>query len=439
MYKLNEDFILRFEFFGGLIHNTSNVDEYILDEQTTILLYLLNNGVSYDLCIDELKRRGYNNVDIKPLIDNKVIVKSNNKSKYDLNKINEKIDFLLSRSKKINFLSSPNQVSLYLTSKCQLRCKFCYFKDKLCKYPESSIYNWLNVIRKLKKMGVLYISLLGGEPTLYNDIDLVLQELDKNKIISTITTNGIYMKNSTFDIIKNSKYITPTYSLQSLNGDINSFLTGQNGDKTLNLIKKFRKYGKDIRINVVSTIQDFEDMKKMIDFCHSEGIKNLYYNIYMSFEKNNLYNKEFLEYRQIDDIIKQYVLKNNYNVNVQVQGCLLYSAYYDKNININTEYEKIKFGCEAANTKIEIMPNGDILPCAAFNSNIAIDNCFESNIEDIWFNSKLLNDIRNMNNNDSNCQKCKFNSFCKGGCPAYRLHKHNNINMERDDRCKIIF
>ena len=129
----------------------------------------------------------------------------------------EKYKKILNEAKKRNYLSSPIEVSIYPSSFCQLNCKFCYFSTKRNNYKNFiSINKWLKLIDELKNNSVIYLSILGGEPTLYPHIDEILQYVDKIKFKTTITTNGLDIKKSTFDIICKSKYITPTISIQSL-------------------------------------------------------------------------------------------------------------------------------------------------------------------------------------------------------------------------------
>ena len=47
-YELNPNVIIRFEFFGGLLHFINNAEEFELNFANTIFLKALNKGFSYE-------------------------------------------------------------------------------------------------------------------------------------------------------------------------------------------------------------------------------------------------------------------------------------------------------------------------------------------------------------------------------------------------------
>ena len=63
-------------------------------------------------------------------------------------------------------------------------------------------------------------------------------------------------------------------------------------------------------------------------------------------------------------------------------------------------------------------------------------NIFEYDLEDIWLNSKVLNDLRKFKNPDKSCQKCSYYYFCNGGCIGYKLNHKGTISAG-DPRCPI--
>ena len=445
-YELNPDMIVRFEFFGGLLHCITNADEYELDFANTIFLKCINEGFSESdtfKIINEIIKCDYV-IDISDYLNEKIISLNNKRKKRkDTEKFKKIIEEEIKNVKNINHLSFPIQVSLYLNSTCQLNCKFCFFEDKMDVYKEFHCADdWISLIKSLKKYGLIYLSILGGEPTLYNEIDKILLAIDELKIKTTITTNAFHIKDSTMKIIINSNYITPTISLQSLNDDTNRYLMGVNPENALQTVNEFVKNGKIPRINTVVTNQSKKELCDMVDFCVEKGITDFYIDVFVNNGNDGLKNHTFSEYRKIKEYIDEYIKNKNYEDRIffQLQGCLLYSAYKDCNEeNLETEYEKIKYGCEAGNTKLEIMPNGDVYPCVMFNHNqFKYENVFKRDIKDIWYNSDYINKLRNRKCLYDKCLGCKFYDFCNGGCPALVLNNNDDINLMADERCQII-
>ena len=68
------------------------------------------------------------------------------------------------------FDNKVKQVFVYITSRCQLRCRQCLYKPLLCnESTDIDFYTLVDLLKEFYKYGAYKISFLGGEPTLYND------------------------------------------------------------------------------------------------------------------------------------------------------------------------------------------------------------------------------------------------------------------------------
>lgn len=441
MYIINSNWLLRVEYFGGILFDKKNNEQYQLTLPNAALLYLLKDGNNLKeakIAVEEYFKTQIDDQDVEDFINNSVIAKTSNKAN-NLD-MHGKLEELMGSVKKLEqnqCLSAPIEVSLYPTSVCNLKCKFCYFESKSCHYKKNTdVAMWKKLVDELKRMGVIYVSLLGGEPTLYSEIDTLLMYLENNQFRTTITTNGYSVREETLKIICTSEYITPSVSIQSLNKDTTKYLNGGNVDKVLEFIDKLICYGKVPKLNTVVTIQTFEELTDILDYANQKGIYDVSFNAYMELTTFGLPVRTFVDYRHLDERLKEYVSSKGYNINVQMQGCMLYTAYPELENPIECEYDKFIYGCEAGKTKLEIMPNGDVYPCAAFQiGEFKYENAFEKSITDIWMNAKYLKQLRNRKIKDTKCIQCKFVDFCNGGCPANNLLKNNSIETRSDERC----
>ena len=167
-YDFNKDFILRFEFFGGLLHSIVNATEFELDFENTVFLKCIQLGYKFDDAVSFTSK--YFNKEYFPCLDdfineNILILSKENLIKKKINFIYLKkcIDNFINQVSNIKNLSFPIQASLYLNSSCQLNCKFCFFYDKRKIYSKTRNYDdWIKLIKEMKEYGIIYISILGG-------------------------------------------------------------------------------------------------------------------------------------------------------------------------------------------------------------------------------------------------------------------------------------
>jgi len=87
----------------------------------------------------------------------------------------------------------PLVANLYLTGKCQARCKYCYVG--LVGAPEKperefTLEEWKQLIDDLYDRGTRLFGLLGGEPLLYRHIDELIDYIDSKNVFINLSTNA---------------------------------------------------------------------------------------------------------------------------------------------------------------------------------------------------------------------------------------------------------
>src|SRR5258708_32210993 len=83
-------------------------------------------------------------------------------------------------------------VYLYVTDKCQLRCGHCYMGERLEIGRTMPLADVLHNLSLWRKMGGSKLSILGGEPTLHPDFELIVEAANRTgyeKVI--LNTNGL--------------------------------------------------------------------------------------------------------------------------------------------------------------------------------------------------------------------------------------------------------
>jgi len=82
---------------------------------------------------------------------------------------------------------SPLSATLKLTTQCNLRCNHCPWLKQ--KSQDLSTGKWKNIIRELKKRGVRFLVLEGGEPTLRQDLQELIEFGRSLGMITIVATN----------------------------------------------------------------------------------------------------------------------------------------------------------------------------------------------------------------------------------------------------------
>lgn len=95
----------------------------------------------------------------------------------------------ISRIKDLKTNPRPVMVDIALTSECTQKCEFCYLKNRT-----KGVLKLEDIINFLKIVKPLSIDLAGGEPTLWKDLDKLLEWCYTNNIKTGLITNGARLK-----------------------------------------------------------------------------------------------------------------------------------------------------------------------------------------------------------------------------------------------------
>lgn len=82
-----------------------------------------------------------------------------------------------------------------LNRNCNMHCRFCYAGNRLSDTDVMDIKKIEQMIEILKEHEIKKVLILGGEPTLYSDLEKVIMLLEKNNIKIGLQTNGLLLNN----------------------------------------------------------------------------------------------------------------------------------------------------------------------------------------------------------------------------------------------------
>jgi MoaA/NifB/PqqE/SkfB family radical SAM enzyme len=165
-----------------------------------------------------------------------------------------------------NGAPKPFSASYVVTNKCNLRCTYCNFP--YLKEPELNLAQIETLFVRLRKMGVVRLGLLGGEPLVRKDIGEIISMAHKMGFFVSLNTNLLLYKQ-----FKN-KLNPVDYYLTSLDGTKEKHITNrgkQDYDAIIDAIRDIVSDGKKITAIAVVTDTDRESTDYLLDLAHRES------------------------------------------------------------------------------------------------------------------------------------------------------------------------
>ena len=314
---------------------------------------------------------------------------------------------------------SNNGLCIYLTNKCNLRCKHCYMYAGTKNNDELTTEEVISILTEFKMKGGEVVTFTGGEVTERGDIDLILKHSHNTGLINTVLTNGVAWNDELIE--RCNEYINEVQiSIDGYDEISNSKVRGTgNFNLALNNVDKFIKKGVRVSVAVTPLFNDLKnDKEKYIIFAKKliNKYRNKDFHIKFNFElldgrelKAN--TQENKEYSKIMDEI--------------VEAC--YTGYKEKEFIINHKENQIMDNCGYGG--ITISSTGDIYCCNRIHELKSYANIRNNNFSEIMEMSNRVVNLSNINNLEP-CNKCELKYICGGGCRIVNFNELISIKKK---------
>lgn len=333
------------------------------------------------------------------------------------------------KSQQKQYIPSGLLFQWHITERCNLRCSHCYqenYSGKELSYQELikilERYNdLLNYWRKnagnRKVWG--HITITGGEPFVRKDFfDLLEVFSSNNKNFSfAILTNGTFIDEN---MAHRLSRLGPSFVQVSIEGTKNTHdkIRGNgNFDKTVTALK-----------NLVR-----ERIRTLISFTAHRGNYKEFTDVArlgMKLKVSRVWADRLIPWGSGSEMKEQLLTPNEtrefFEIMYKARNEAKQRFFSRTEIAMHRALQFLVAGgmpyhCTAGDTLITVQPNGDMYPCRRMP--IRVGNLLETPLIDLYYESKLFNDLRNRQRIINGCRGCIYIRWCRGGlkCLSYAL------------------
>jgi MoaA/NifB/PqqE/SkfB family radical SAM enzyme len=180
----------------------------------------------------------------------------------------------------------PTTCNYYVTLRCNQRCTFCNIPHTNDGSPsrEPTMEQVRANFRDLKRLGVMFLDVTGGEPLLYRNIVEMLALAKKHRFFTTVTTNGMLYPKFADQLA--GKVDALLFSIDSTDPDEHDRIRAMKSfHLALEALAAARKLNQPLYISHVVTNESYDHVDEMVRFAHDQGAI-LYLNPCFSFFGN---------------------------------------------------------------------------------------------------------------------------------------------------------
>jgi len=336
------------------------------------------------------------------------------------------------------------------TNRCNLSCLHCYSKSTLDEIDTLTTSQIKKTILEMKNEGVKFIIFSGGEPLTRKDIFEIADFCKEHKIITYLSSNGLYFTKSNIQKITDSF----NYIGISIDGDASThdYFRGLKGafEETLKAVKLVNATDAKVGIRFTMTKETINSLKYIFELVEKENIQKIYIShlVYSGRGFDNLKMDLTKEQRRkavefiLDKAFEYYETGRDIEIvtgNMEMDAVLFFNKFKKKYPKLKEKMRKrlITWGGNSAGKKlVNINSEGDVRPDPFFP--LTIGNIIKQDFSDIWTNGDLLDNLRihPRNQINGNCKSCKQLDICNGGSRA-RAYAINGDLWAEDPSCYL--
>ena len=314
----------------------------------------------------------------------------------------------------------PTTVSVYLTRRCNLSCRYCFYDAGRSGEKELDTGQALQLLDQIAALGVKRVNFMGGEPLLREDLFLLAGRARERGLEVNLITNGTLI---TPDVARKIKEHFPLLqvSLDGLEAE-HDFVRGAGGfDRALQGIKNLLDEEIPFAVSCIISRINRERVGEFMEFLISLGVPYFHCVNLQAHGRGACHQDMTLSFGRYIETLFQLYKKYHGPIAINQFAQLL-----------NIKPGVRKDNCGAGELMVEIDADGKVYPCYKFMSPpYAAGDVRCSGLAEIYRDSPVLRRLgRATIEITPDCLLCDVRYFCGGGCLAERLQGNDKNQCE---------
>lgn len=327
------------------------------------------------------------------------------------------------RPLEVNFSPLPVLSEVAVTSRCNLRCAFCYGGSSGAGRPANAAGEMATeeIERILAKIflqaRVPSVSFTGGEPTLRPDLCRLVGYARGLGLRVNLITNGTLLTAVLARDLAAAGLDTAQVSLEGVTPATHDTVTGVPGsfDRTLAGVAHLEACGIPVHTNTTLNQRNLEDCRRMPRFVREElGLDKFSMNLVIPSGTALAREDLLVRYSEVGPLVED-VMKESRRLEVEFMWysptplCLF-------NPILHALGNK---GCGACDGLLSVDCRGNVLPCSSCAD--PVGNLLQGDFADIWGSGRARS-YRLKRLAHPQCRECDSFPACHGACPLYWRH-----------------
>jgi GeoRSP system radical SAM/SPASM protein len=323
--------------------------------------------------------------------------------------------------------SAPLTFNWTLSYQCNFACSHCYSREEVAE--ELPFEELKLIVDILSEQQVPFINFGGGEPLIRDDLLDITRYATQKGLNVSMNSNGWLLDYAAAEQIKAAGFKSVGISIDSAVAQSHDEFRNMNGsfERATAALDALHAVGVKTTMSSVISRINFQDFRSLLDLARKHTVSQVFLHNFKC-SGRGFKNREdldltpeewqnfYVEALQVKNETKDLLISFDDPVIASLPG-------YDENPLVK--------GSSCGKLSLHLRPNGDITPCGFIP--LVVGNILTDNFEDLWYNSPVLNGMRNKEAKGK-CQGCGAYQDCLGGCTARAFATTGDLS-EPDPHC----
>ena len=348
-------------------------------------------------------------------------------------------------------MRTPRSLDLEITARCNLRCRYCYFfNNPAVEYRDLPTEEWLKFFDELGSLGVMNVSLAGGEPFIRDDLPVLLEGIVRNRMRFSLLSNGALIDDEIAAFIaRTGRCECVQISVDGSCAAIHDTCRGRGAfDGAVRGIRTLQRHGVNVAVRVTIHRHNVNDLENIAHFLLEElglpgfGTNSAGYlgtcrlnagDVLMTIAERQLAMATLLR------LAEKYPGRISATAGPLTDGRAWrrMEAARTQNAPAFPDGSRLT-ACGCPNIKISVRADGTIVPCSML-AHIQLGRINQDSLSDIWKNNPALNQLRNRHTIQlarfEFCAGCSYIPYCTGNCPGLAYTITGQVDHPSPDAC----
>jgi SynChlorMet cassette radical SAM/SPASM protein ScmE len=349
---------------------------------------------------------------------------------------------------------SPRSLDLEITSRCNARCRYCYYMNNVgVGYEDLPTQRWLDLFDEAGSAAVMSVCFAGGEPFVREDIFELIDGVVRNRMRFQILTNGRRVDRQVARRLNATGRLNSIQvSLDGSRAEVHDSMRGKGSfEPALRAIRILTEEGLPLTVRTTIHAQNIDDLPAVAHLLLEEiGLPSFSTNSVSSLGTHAKYGDDMF----LTPGLRLHAMHVLAELDESYQGRIEASAGPLADWKMFHEMEAARqsgqpisgrgylVGCGCIFSRIAIRADGAYVPCVMLPQmvlgHIGVDSLVE-----VWQSSALLNSLRERIHipldTFEQCHSCEYMSSCTGNCAGTSLSLVGDANQPSPEACLANF